>query len=141
MSLNGGQGPTRLKFEDDLRRLKRKINSPKTNLYERGNAYVVRMEIPAEGYEFQVEDDQILLVTCFKKEHNMCAGGRAVYEEGKYGKVVRRVKLPGKVVVTPSFEEWKNGILLLCFVKLETGITDFDNQLGTQGISWADVVD
>lgn len=144
-------------MQQQLRTLERRLNSPKTDLLETPNLYVVRMELPVKSYNWQIKDNRFLLVTGTKEREDLGDNVREVYRETRYGPVTRRVKLPGEInKLNAVFEEWKNGVLTLHFERVqtppppppstpvdarvgETTVIDF-NELNQQmsNISWAD---
>lgn len=96
--------------------LKRRINSPKVDLLETENTYVVRLELSYRSFKWNLIDEQILLLSTDKQiEFN--DNYKLIYSEAKYGKITRRVKLPSKVNNVPIRDEYNEGILILEFKK------------------------
>jgi len=91
--------------------LQKRIDSPKVDLVENGDHYIVKMEVPGlkkEDLNIKLKDSQFLLVSGDKNEE--CTeetqdsnGHTIVYKESKYGSFTRRVKLPTLI-------KYKNGI-------------------------------
>ncbi len=107
-------------LEQENRNLQRRIHSPKVDLVERNDHYFVRIEVPGvsqENLKFQLNDDQILLVSGIKKSDIQEEGEKVVYRECKYNEFMRRVKLPGKVKCMNENYTLTNGVLLLEFAK------------------------
>jgi HSP20 family molecular chaperone IbpA len=106
-------------LEQQIRSLQRRLNSPKTDLVEVGNTYVVRMELPVRKFEWDVKDEQFLFVTADKDKEIVQENAKDIYRESRYGRMMRRVKLPSLVKTTPLSEEWENGIFIIKFEKKE----------------------
>lgn len=98
--------------------LKRRIASPKTELMETDNYFIVQMEAPVSKIEWCINDNQILFVTLYREkeypiDENLI---KTIYNERNYGKITRRVKLPSKTTGMLR-EDWENGILSIIFLK------------------------
>lgn len=98
--------------------LKRRLHSPKTDLLVNGNLYIVRMELPVRDFNWELKDDQILLVS-FDRQPDFLSDVTTIYSETKYGKNMRRVKLPGKVHSQPIRNDCENGIWIVEFSALQ----------------------
>lgn len=103
-------------LQKQIANLKKRLHSPKTDLYVNGNVYIVRMELPVRDFSWELKDEQFLLVS-FDKQPDLLSDVTTVYSETKYGKSMRRVKLPEKVKSQPHRNEWGNGIWIVEFVK------------------------
>jgi HSP20 family molecular chaperone IbpA len=101
-------------LQKQILNLKRRLHSPKTDLFVNGDNYIVRMELPVRDFSWELKDDQILLVS-FDKQRDFLSHVTTLYSETKYGKTMRRVKLPNKVHSNPIRNEWENGILIIEF--------------------------
>lgn len=134
------------RLEQSLKNLQKKIHSPKVDLVERDNFYLVRIELPGiklDTINIEIKESQILLISGSKHVNNIYETDRIVYKESKYDKFMRRVKLPGKVKVT-NFDKDKldlvNGVLNLSFEK-DTSNTS-NNTLSFENFeikgNWAD---
>ena len=92
--------------------LQKRIDSPKVDLVENGDHYVVKMEVPGlklEDLTIKLKDSQFLIVSGDKTEEHTeetqnSNGHTIVYKESRYGSITRRVKLPTTI-------KYKNGIL------------------------------
>jgi HSP20 family molecular chaperone IbpA len=133
------------KLEQTLKNLQKKIHSPKVDLIERDNFYLVRIELPGillDSLNVEINESQIVLISGNKTTNNIYETDRVVYKESKYDKFMRRVKLPGKVKpldFNTNNLDFVNGVLNLTFEKdLNTS-----NNLVFSTIShtenWADV--
>lgn len=151
MSLNISTSTTKKNFnnvsrlEQSLKNLQKKIHSPKVDLVERDNFYLVRIELPGiklDTINIEVKESQIVLISGSKYVNDIYETDRIVYKESKYDKFMRRVKLPGKVKVT-NFDKDKfdfvNGVLNLSF---EKDIDNLNNNLSFENFeitgNWAD---
>lgn len=151
MSLNISTSTTKKNFnnvsrlEQSLKNLQKKIHSPKVDLVERDNFYLVRIELPGiklDTINIEVKESQIVLISGSKYVNDIYETDRIVYKESKYDKFMRRVKLPGKVKVT-NFDKDKfdfvNGVLNLSF---EKNLNNSDNNLSFENFeikgNWAD---
>lgn len=107
-----------LYLQKQVANMKRRMNSPKTDLMETSDCYIVRMELPVRsGFDWELKDDSILLVS-FEKQSDFLADVNVIYSETKYGKAMRRVKLPSKVNPQPVRNDWENGVWIVEFQKL-----------------------
>lgn len=133
------------RLEQSLKNLQKKIHSPKVDLVERDNFYLVRIELPGiklDTINIEIKESQILLISGSKYVNDIYETDRIVYKESKYDKFMRRVKLPGKVKVI-SFDKDKldlvNGVLNLSF---EKDLDNSDNKLSFENYqingNWAD---
>lgn len=135
------------KLEQSLKNLQKKIHSPKVDLVERDNFYLVRIELPGiklDTINIEVKDSQILLISGSKHVNNIYETDRVVYKESKYDKFMRRVKLPSKVKVSNYDKDnldFVNGVLNLTF---EKDLSNLDNQLSFKNFeikeNWADEI-
>lgn len=116
---NGGN----YKLEQSLKNLQKKIHSPKVDLVERDNFYLVRIELPGakvDSINIEINDSQFLLISGSKTTNNIYETDRVVYKESKYDKFMRKVKLPGKVKpfdFKTNDLDFVNGVLNLSFEK------------------------
>jgi HSP20 family molecular chaperone IbpA len=90
-----------LKYQLGL--LQKRMHSPKVDLLEIEDSFVVKMEVPGllfNELRITIQDNQFLLVSGNKFEEYAFeedSTHRAVYKECKYGNFMRRVKLPALV--------------------------------------------
>lgn len=111
------EGPSYRDLVFKLNNLENRIHSPKVDLVEDGNVYVVKMEVPGidqKNTSVKLKDSQFLLVTGTKQEEHTeetqdSQGHQIVYKESKYGSVTRRVKLPS--TITKFTTSLSNGVL------------------------------
>lgn len=132
------------KMEQTLKNLQKKIHSPKVDLIERDNFYLVRIELPGiklDSLNVEINESQFVLISGNKTTNHIYETDRVVYKESKYDKFMRKVKLPGKVKpldFNTNNLDFVNGVLNLTFEKIETS-----NNLVFSTISptenWADV--
>lgn len=108
-------------YEDKIKTLQRRIHSPKTDLLENDNYIIVRMELPVHEINWEILNNNILLVSYEKREsvykHDNL---KVIYSETKYGKGMRRVKLPCEILNDAITNEWCDGIFILCFRKKDS---------------------
>jgi HSP20 family molecular chaperone IbpA len=130
-----------------IKNLQRRINSPKTDLLETETQFIVRMELSVKSYSWELKDEQFLFVS-FEKEKENFGEVNEIYRETKYGKTMRRVKLPNKVLTPLASETYENGVWIAHFnkqVKNEPTVTELLPQLSLNTIleegskSWAEL--
>lgn len=114
----------RLSFKEllfELNNLKKYKHSPKADLYERGNTYVIRMELPGlslQDINVQLRDSQFVLVSGTKQNLENQEQDNIIYSECYYGNFMRRVKVPQPVHKDSLTKSMNEGVLLLTFTKL-----------------------
>jgi HSP20 family molecular chaperone IbpA len=119
-------GPSYRDLVFKLNNLENRIHSPKVDLVENGDVYVVKMELPGvEDFSIKVKDSQFLLVTASREEEHTeetqdSNGHQIVYKESKYGQVTRRVKLPSTISKFNS--SLSNGVLQIVCDKQDTTV-------------------
>jgi len=133
------------KLEQTLKNLQKKIHSPKVDLIERDNFYLVRIELPGiklDSLNIEIKESQFVLISGNKSTNNIYETDRVVYKESKYDKFMRRVKLPGKVKpldFNTNNLDFVNGVLNLTF---EKDLTVLNTNLSFNTINptenWAD---
>ena len=99
----------------------KRINSPKVDLMQIDNKYIVKVEVPGvTNLECKLANDQILLVFG-ERNHVFPDGTDFIYREIRFGKFVRRVKLPSKVILDDNTLNQTpiDGVITLEFVKKE----------------------
>jgi HSP20 family molecular chaperone IbpA len=99
----------------------KRINSPKVDLMQIDDKYIVKVEVPGvTNLECKLEHDQILLVFG-ERNHVFPEGTDFIYREIRFGKFVRRVKLPSKVILDDNTLNQTpiDGVITLEFVKKE----------------------
>lgn len=105
-------------LQEQLKNIKRRINSPKTDLLETEKTFIVRLELAYRDIKWNLQDNQFLFVKTDKQIDFKIENIKVVYNEAKYGIQSRRVKLPSKVLPDPIRNEYSDGILILEFVKI-----------------------
>jgi HSP20 family molecular chaperone IbpA len=108
-------------LQNENRTLKMRMHSPKVDLSEKNDTYVVRMELAGftlEQVQVSVKDKQFVLVSGHKKQE-MDSDTQVVYMETKYGDFTRRVKLPSVVDSQNFHQKMENGVLTLVFTKVD----------------------
>lgn len=113
----------RLSFKEllfELNNLKKYQHSPKVDLHERNNSYVIRMELPGlsrNDINIQVRDGQFILVSGIKQNFTNQQDDNTIYSECHYGNFMRRVKVPAPVNKDTIKTTMSNGILVLTIDK------------------------
>jgi len=132
------------KLEQDIKNLQKRIHSPKVDLVERDNLYLIRIELPGvdlNSISVQLKNSQIVLISGNKSINTVYESDRVVYRESKYDSFTRRVKLPGlvkSIEFNRNYVDFVNGVLNLTFekdtsntvshVNNETSYTNNDNK-------------
>lgn len=109
-----------VKLEQEITLLKKRMNNPKVDLVEKDNKYYVRMETSGdiENINIELNESQVLIVSFNKPYPERDESEKAIYRECRYGKLMRRVKLPSKVMMISKDDlVYNNGVLNLEFVK------------------------
>lgn len=125
----------RLSFKEllfELNNLKKYKNSPKVDLYERNNSYVIRMELPGltqRDVTVQLRDGQFVLVSGNKQNLLSQEDDTTIYSECHYGNFMRRVKVPHPVTKDSMTMRMADGVLLLTFNKLPYVEETLDSRL------------
>ena len=104
-------------LQQQIKNLQRRYNSARTDLLETHDTFIVRMELPVTHFDWELKEEQILLVSHQKLQEEF-TGAKEVYRECRYGQNMRRVKLPGKVKPKPVSESYTNGIWVIQFARL-----------------------
>lgn len=117
----------RLSFKDLLferNNLKKHEHSPKVDLWEekdeQGSYYVIRMEIPGVNknkINIDIKENQIVLVTAFKSGDKPDLES-VVYSECRYGKIIRRVKVPNQIYEENVRTKYEDGVLKIELVQI-----------------------
>lgn len=114
----------RLSFKEvlyELNNLKKHLHSPKVDLRERDNSYIIRMEVPglSKGdLSVKLVDSQFLLISGNKLNTNVLENDTVIYNECHYGSFMRRVKVPVAVNYKSLDLTVENGVLTLVVQKL-----------------------
>jgi HSP20 family protein len=125
----------RLTFKEllfELNNLKKHQHSPKVDLHERDNNYVIRMELPGlsdEDVNVQLRDSQFLLISGNKQNLTYQSNDNVIYSECQYGNFMRRVKVPASVNKNSIKKHMSNGVLVLTVEKLPQVKEEFDSRL------------
>lgn len=123
---NSNSNQKKLSFKELLferNNLKKYQHSPKVDLRERGNTYVIRMELPGleqSEVSVQVRDSQFLLVSGTKNNKNTQETDTVVYSECHYGNFMRRVKVSTPVRSDNVVYSLTNGVLYVTLEQLES---------------------
>lgn len=107
-------------LQNENRTLKMRMHSPKVDLREKNNKYIIRMELPGTTSDLNVsvKDNQFVLVSGNRQQQQMDTETTVIYSETKYGEFTRRVKLPSVVDVQNYTSYFENGVLWLTFQKV-----------------------
>jgi HSP20 family molecular chaperone IbpA len=165
---NDSNAKPKLSFKEllfELNNLKKYKHSPKADLFERDNTYVIKMELPGlsqREVSVQLRDSQFVLVSGNKQNLVNQTDDTIIYSECYYGNFMRRVKVPQPVSKESMTLSMNNGVLLLTFTKLpqveetldyrldeisnskplepipEGKVLDFSNLGDFKSTSWAD---
>lgn len=114
----------RLSFKEllfELNNLKKYQHSPKVDLHERNNSYIIRMELPglsSKDINVQLRDNQFLLISGNKQNFTNQETDTVIYNECHYGNFMRRVKVPSPVNKNTIKTNTSNGVLVLTVDKL-----------------------
>jgi HSP20 family molecular chaperone IbpA len=108
---------------NQLKTLERRMHSPKTDLVETQTSYIIRMELAVKDFEWNIKDQQYLFVSYVRDQDygHEDDSIKVIYSETKYGKNIRRVKLPSKISGEVLRETWDYGVWIIEFAK--EGIT------------------
>ena len=120
-------------LELELKNLQRRIHSPKVDLIERDQYYLVRIELPGvtqDSIKIQIKEHQIVLISGSKNIEDTLDQDRIIYKESKYNNFVRRIKLPSPIKFFNLNQDLnlKDGILYLQFEKVNNIDTKNTNQ-------------
>lgn len=116
----------------ELNNLKKYKHSPKADLFERNNTYVIKMELPGlsqNDITVQLRDSQFVLVSGNKHDLGHQNDDTVIYSECYYGNFMRRVKVPQPVSKDSMSLSMSNGVLLLKFTKLPQVEETLDSRL------------
>jgi len=132
----------------ELDNLKKYQHSPKVNLYERNNSYVIYVELAGvseSDITVQLRGKQFFLISgnkfnplYDKSEY------KAVYSEFRHGYFMRRVKVPSFVDKDTITTSMSDGVLIVTVEKLNSELVDktkeidFDNLKDVKDTNWAD---
>lgn len=123
-------------LELELKNLQRRIHSPKVDLIERQQYYLVRIELPGvtrDSIKIQIKEHQIILISGSKNIEDTLDQDRIIYKESKYNNFVRRIKLPNPIKYFNLNQKLnlENGILYLQFEKVNNVNTNDVNNVNT----------
>lgn len=125
----------RLSFKEllfELNNLKKYKHSPKVDLYERNNSYIIRMELPGlTQYDItvQVRDSQFVLVSGTKENLLVQSDDTTIYSECHYGNFMRRVKVPHPISRSSMNMSMTDGVLVLTFNQVPQVEDTLDSRL------------
>lgn len=124
----------------ELNNLKKYKHSPKADLFERNNTYVIKMELPGlnqNDVTVQLRDSQFVLVSGNKQNLVSQSDDTVIYSECYYGNFMRRVKVPQPVSRDSMTVSMSDGVLLLTFTKLPQVEETLDSRLDETSSSQA----
>lgn len=109
------------RLEQEIQILQKRIYSPKVDLIDTGNSYLIRIELPGineKSIKIQIKENQIILISGKKESYELSDNDTIIYKESKYDTFMRRVKLPASIK-HKEFDNlnFQNGILLVSFDK------------------------
>jgi HSP20 family molecular chaperone IbpA len=134
---NNSSDKPRLTFKEllfELNNLKKYQHSPKADLHERNNSYVIRMELPGlskNDITVQVRDGQFLLISGNKQNLSLHQDDTTIYSECHYGNFMRRVKVPSPVIRDTMRTSMSNGVLVVTIDKVPQLEETLDSRLDT----------
>ena len=136
---------SRLNFREllfELKKLKKYQHSPKVDLHECNDLYVINVELPGvlfEDIKIEILDDQVLLVSGHKQNKNNYDVTRTIYSECRYNNFMRRIKVPSILDKNTLTKTMLNGVLTIQ-VKKELSLCNKEIDLNKveQHINWAD---
>jgi HSP20 family molecular chaperone IbpA len=111
------------KLEQEIKNLKKRIYSPKVDLIERNNFYLIKIELPGvikDSIKIQIKEHQIILISGRKNQDNILESDNIIYRESKYEDFMRRIKLPSTIKYTTLNQgnlDFENGVLYITFEK------------------------
>ena len=138
---------SRLNFREllfELKKLKKYQHSPKVDLHECNELYVINVELPGvlfEDIKIEILDDQVLLVSGHKQNKNNYYVTRTIYSECRYNNFMRRIKVPTIVDKNTLTKTISNGILSIQVKKEINKELKIDNLNEEKNINWADDVE
>ena len=121
---NYHQGQPRMSFKDmefELNNLRKRENTPKVDLLDLGDKFLVTIELPGvlkDDIKIELMDDQFILVSGSKKPLSEIKNDQIIYTECKYGNFTRRVKLKSIVKSETIQVTFDNSILQITLEKL-----------------------
>jgi HSP20 family protein len=137
------------KLEQEIKNLKKRIHSPKVDLIERDNLYLIKIELPGvikESIKIQIKEHQIVLISGKKNQDNIIESDNVIYRESKYEDFMRRIKLPSTIKYTSLNQgnlNFDNGVLHLTFQKTinhpDSDVLIIGRRYEEQPENWADV--
>jgi HSP20 family molecular chaperone IbpA len=128
----------RLTFKEllfELNNLKKYQHSPKADLHERSNSYVIRIELPGlskNDITVQVRDGQFLLISGNKQNLSLHQDDTTIYSECHYGNFMRRIKLSSPVILDTMRTSVSNGVLVVTIDKVPQVEEALDSRLDIQ---------
>ena len=134
----------RLNFKEllfELNKLKKYQHSPKVDLHECNDLYIINVELPGvllEDIKIEIRDGQVLLVSGIKQNNNYDVT-RTIYSECRYNNFMRRIKVPSILDKNTLTKTMLNGVLTIQ-VKKELSLCNKEIDLNKveQHINWAD---
>jgi HSP20 family protein len=120
------------RYEQDIRNLQRRIYSPKVDLIERLDCYLVRIELPGvdkNTIKINIKDNQIIFISGSKTTSKILETDKIIYKESKFDEFTRRVKLPGLVLRFNNVLDFSNGVLNLTFDKKESDVQQIQDDV------------
>jgi HSP20 family protein len=137
------------KLEQEIKNLKKRIHSPKVDLIERDNLYLIKIELPGvikESIKIQIKEHQIVLISGKKNQDHIIESDNVIYRESKYEDFMRKIKLPSTIKYISLNQDnlnFNNGVLYLTFQKTinhpDSDVLIIGTRHEEQPESWADV--
>ena len=109
-------------LEQDIKNLKKRMNSPKVELIECGSMYHIKIELPGvdkNSIKIQIKEHQVVLISASKPNVEM-ENSKIIYKEYTCGDFMRRVKLPNIIKYKHYNSDnisYVDGVLSLSFEK------------------------
>lgn len=124
------------------RTLKKHADTPKVDLMENDDNYILFIEIPGRlpsCVEFELIDNQNLFIFYDKIPKYIESKHKIIYKEIRYGKIKRKVKLPSIVNNIYKRENLEDSIISLVFDKKKPELNKVNELSNTlEKLNWAD---
>lgn len=90
------QNSHRISFKQLYYNLLKREHSPKVDLIEKNDKYIVRIDPIGENINIELRENRFFLIS-FNKPNFIDEDSKVIYTESKFGKITRRVKLPSNI--------------------------------------------
>lgn len=117
--ISSSNKPT-LNTQNELDNLIKRNHSPKVNLIEHNLYFIIRIDLPGidiNKINIELLEFNTILVNVFKQEEIYTNKHSTIYNECKYGKISRRIKLKSFVDKDTIVTNYFNGILRITINK------------------------